>query len=80
MQELKQLMALHGGRFENYLQRGAVTHIICNHLPDTKIKQLATARDPLPIVRPEWITASIAAGRLLPVSGTAGYKGHKASQ
>lgn len=37
-------MALHGGRFENYLYRDAVTHIICSNLPDTKIKQLATER------------------------------------
>ena len=43
-QELKQLMALHGGRFENYLYRDAVTHIVCAHLPDTKIKQLAKER------------------------------------
>lgn len=71
-QELKQLMALHGGRFENYLVRGAVTHIVCNHLPDTKIKQLAGARGALPIVRAEWVPASIAAGQLLPVSQAPG--------
>ncbi|KXZ53208.1 hypothetical protein GPECTOR_7g1101 [Gonium pectorale] len=81
--ELKQLMALHGGRFENYLYRDSVTHIICSNLPDTKIKQLAHERrveamhglawvfgraKPIPIVRPEWVVASIAAGRLLPIS------------
>ena len=42
-QELKQLMALHGGRFENY-ETGCVTHIICSVLPDTKLKQLAHKR------------------------------------
>ncbi|GIL73675.1 hypothetical protein Vretimale_5440, partial [Volvox reticuliferus] len=66
--ELKQLMALHGGRFENYLHRDSVTHIICSNLPDTKVKQLAHERKPIPIVRPEWVVASINAGRLLPVA------------
>jgi len=42
--ELKQLMALHGGRFETYYHRGRVTHIVCSNLPDTKLKQLAHAR------------------------------------
>lgn len=42
--ELKQIMALHGGRFETYYHRSRVTHIICNNLPDTKLKQLAHAR------------------------------------
>jgi hypothetical protein len=36
--------ALHGGRFETYYYRSRVTHIICNNLPDTKLKQLAHAR------------------------------------
>jgi len=43
-QELKQIMALHGGRFETYYHRSRVTHIICSNLPDTKLKQLAHAR------------------------------------
>ena len=42
--QLKQLMALHGGRFENYYYRDAVTHFICSNLPDTKLKQLAKER------------------------------------
>lgn len=42
--ELKQLMALHGGRFETYYHRSRVTHIVCSNLPDTKLKQLAHAR------------------------------------
>lgn len=36
--ELKQLMALHGGRFENYYSRQSVTHIVATNLPDTKVK------------------------------------------
>ncbi|KAF8057676.1 REV1 [Scenedesmus sp. PABB004] len=65
--ELKQIMALHGGRFETYYHRGRVTHIVCANLPDTKLKQLAHARDPVPVVRPEWIVASLRAGQVLPV-------------
>lgn len=125
-------MLLHGGRFEAYLYRQHVTHIICSNLPDTKLKQMArercvwcaaaghrvvgvcsawgqvqpwpeggqvlarepsapgpcccndgrahaqhplapapTHRDPLPVVRPEWIVASLQAGRVLPVSAAA---------
>lgn len=99
--ELRELMALHGGRFENYYSRStgvprrrcvwlmeervqpskpsplmpprpllpchAVTHMICSNLPDAKVKQLQKARDPIPIVRPEWVVDSIQCGRLLPV-------------
>jgi len=46
-----------------------VTHIVCSNLPDTKLKALAAAArggPSTPIVRPEWVTASLAAGRLLP--------------
>jgi DNA repair protein REV1 len=39
--ELKQIMALHGGNFETYFSRDRVTHFVCAHLPDTKLKQLA---------------------------------------
>lgn len=37
-------MALHGGRFETYFHRDRVTHIVCAHLPDTKLKHLAHER------------------------------------
>jgi hypothetical protein len=37
-QELKQIMALHGGRFINYYTRDTVTHIICSNLTDAKVK------------------------------------------
>ena len=86
--ELKILMAQHGGVFENYYSRASVTHIICAHLTDQKVKlngkercasylsplrahQLLLRRlrrAPVPIVRPEWIVDSIAAGQRLPVS------------
>lgn len=38
LQELKQIMAQHGGNFEIYYHRGRVTHIICSNLTDAKVK------------------------------------------
>lgn len=51
-----------------YRRRDTVTHFVCSNLPDTKLKQLASERRPVPVVRPDWITGSLAAGRLLPVA------------
>ena len=39
---LRELMMMHGGRFDNF--RETATHIVCTHLPDTKVKQLAHQR------------------------------------
>lgn len=39
-----QIMALHGGRFENYYHRDRVTHIVCSNLTDAKIKSFAKER------------------------------------
>lgn len=44
MQELRQLMATHGGNFEVYYSRQRVTHIICSNLPNAKIKALQKER------------------------------------
>lgn len=66
--ELKQIMATHGGRFENYYSRSTVTHIICTNLPDAKVKHFEKERSPTPVVRPEWIVESIKAGKLLPIT------------
>lgn len=38
LQELKQIMAQHGGMFINYYSRDRVSHIICSNLPDAKVK------------------------------------------
>lgn len=65
--ELKALMLAHGGKFENYLVRGHVTHVVASVLPDTKVKQIHNERDPIPIVRPEWVVDSLAQGKLLPI-------------
>lgn len=65
--ELRRLMSMHGGGFKNYYSRSTVTHIICSNLPDAKVKAFEKERNPTPFVRPEWITESIQAGRLLSV-------------
>lgn len=65
---LKQMMAQYGGSFQNYYSRSTVTHIICSNLPDAKVKQFEKERDPTPIVRPQWVTESIRARRLLPIN------------
>ena len=66
--ELRRLMYMHGGKFQNYYHRSAVTHIVCSNLPDAKVKAFEKEKDPTPFVRPEWITDSIRARRLLPAS------------
>ncbi|XP_037542483.1 DNA repair protein REV1 [Nematolebias whitei] len=60
--ELRRLMMLHGGQFHIYYMRSKTTHIIANHLPNCKIQELKGEK----VIRPEWITDSIKAGRLLP--------------
>ncbi|XP_068602898.1 DNA repair protein REV1 [Brachionichthys hirsutus] len=60
--ELRRLMMLHGGQFHSYYSRTKTSHIITNNLPNSKIQALKGEK----VVRPEWITDSIKAGRLLP--------------
>ncbi|XP_047998102.1 DNA repair protein Rev1 [Leguminivora glycinivorella] len=57
--ELKTLMAKHGGVYHTY-QRSD-DFIIASNLPDTKVKNMSLVK----VVRPEWITDSIAASKLL---------------
>lgn len=59
--QLRHLMMLHGGQFHIYYSRSKTTHIIATNLPNSKIKELKDEK----VVRPEWITDSIKAGRLL---------------
>ncbi|GAQ82378.1 DNA repair protein REV1 [Klebsormidium nitens] len=67
-QELKRLMALHGGVFETYYTPNTgVTHIICTHLTDSKYADYRHGRGRPPVLKPEWITDSIAANKLLPM-------------
>ncbi|XP_028991489.1 DNA repair protein REV1 isoform X2 [Betta splendens] len=60
--ELRRLMMLHGGQFHMYYSRSKTTHIIANNLPNCKIQELKGEK----VIRPDWITDSVKAGRLLP--------------
>lgn len=61
--QLHKLVILHGGTFKHYLSaKSAVTHIIASELNASKKISLANAK----VVLPEWITESIARGKLLP--------------
>ncbi|XP_053732507.1 DNA repair protein REV1 [Synchiropus splendidus] len=60
--ELRRIMMLHGGQFHVYYSRFKTTHIIANNLPNSKIQDLKEQK----VIRPDWITDSVKAGRLLP--------------
>lgn len=62
-EELKQLMLKHGGTYHYYQHPQRTTHIIATNLPDSKVKNL---KDDEKVVKPEWITDSIKASKLLP--------------
>ncbi|XP_045773659.1 DNA repair protein Rev1 [Maniola jurtina] len=57
--ELKELMAKHGGVYHTYQRSG--DFVIASNLPDTKVKNMSLSR----VVKPEWISDSISAHRLL---------------
>lgn len=50
--ELRRLIMQHGGRYEQYLRKTVVTHIIATSLPDSKMRSLHDFK----VVKPEWIT------------------------
>lgn len=63
--ELKRLMMAHGGIYHHYLRPHTTTHLIASNLPYTKIVAYRKAQKPLPLCKPEWITDSIKAGKVL---------------
>ncbi|CAM0909582.1 unnamed protein product [Alopecurus aequalis] len=64
-QELKEIMLNNGGRFVNYFSRHTVTHIICTHLPESKMRNMRAFSKGLPVVKPAWVADSLAENRLL---------------
>ncbi|KAK9367838.1 hypothetical protein V1509DRAFT_625497 [Lipomyces kononenkoae] len=61
--ELHKLVVLYGGVFSQYMDsKTTVTHIIASSLTPKKLVEFARYR----VVKPEWITQSIEAGKLLP--------------
>ena len=73
---LKVLMQEHGGTYHHYYSREKVTHIIAINLPNSKVVALTDQN----IVKPEWITESIAANKLLPYQDYQLYKGSSVIQ
>ncbi|XP_003427447.1 DNA repair protein REV1 [Nasonia vitripennis] len=63
--ELKRLMMAHGGIYHHYLRSQTTTHMIASNLPYSKIVAYRKAKNPLPLCKPEWITDSIKAGKVL---------------
>lgn len=63
--ELKPLMMAHGGIYHHYLRTHSTTHMIASNLPYSKIIQYRKAQNPKPLCKPEWITDSIRAGKVL---------------
>ncbi|XP_052102079.1 DNA repair protein REV1-like isoform X1 [Mytilus californianus] len=60
--ELKKIMRQHGGKYEHYMMKTRVTHVIATNLPDSKIrKDFKHCK----VVKPEWIIECVKAGRLL---------------
>ena len=64
--ELKILIHDHGGMYCYHYSPSKVTHVITCNLPDTKVKNLNTS---VIVCTPSWIVDSIAAERMLPVTG-----------
>lgn len=60
-EELKRIMSMHGGTYHHY-ESSKTTHIIASILPNVKIKQLTPNTK---VVKPSWISESLAAGKLL---------------
>ncbi|KAL2718327.1 DNA repair protein Rev1 isoform X1 [Vespula squamosa] len=63
--ELRQLMMSHGGIYHHYMRSKITTHIIASNLPYSKIVMYKKAKCPMPVCKPEWITDSIKAGKVL---------------
>ena len=52
--DLRDLMAKHGGSYLQYYDKRQVTHIIANNLPDSKVRGFKTLKN-LRIVKPKWL-------------------------
>ena len=64
--DIKEIMLANGGKFANYYSRSVVTHIVCQHLTNAKLDALRRSdRDHPPVVTPDWVTASLDAGKTL---------------
>ena len=63
---LRSLILEHGGSFEQYFHRDRVTHFICTHVSKAKLENfIKRSHGKIKVMKPEWITDSIKAGKLL---------------
>ncbi|CAH8671097.1 unnamed protein product [Schistosoma bovis] len=70
---LRDLIIRHGGRYQAYYSRSAVTHVIASRLPYGKLNKLSDEK----LVTANWITESIEAGKLLPWQSYQLYPTHR---
>lgn len=61
-EEIRRIMMLHGGTYQHYYKRKPNCYMIATNLPPAKLLDL---RDY--VVKPNWISDSVQAGKLLPV-------------
>ena len=63
---LRTLILEHGGAFEQYYHRDKVTHFICTHVARAKLENfIKRSNGKIKVMKSEWITDSIKAGKLL---------------
>ena len=62
---LQRILHRHGGDLDKY-ETSRVTHIIASALSTAKALIYKRQRRPTPVVKPEWVTESVKAGRLIP--------------
>ena len=63
---LRSLILEHGGAFEQYYHRDRVTHFVCTHVAKSKLENfIKRSHGKIKVMKPEWITDSIKAGKLL---------------
>uniref|UniRef100_L7M6W0 DNA repair protein REV1 n=1 Tax=Rhipicephalus pulchellus TaxID=72859 RepID=L7M6W0_RHIPC len=61
-EEIRRIMMLHGGTYQHYYKRKPNCYMIATNLPPAKLLDLKDY-----VVKPNWISDSVQAGRLLPV-------------
>ena len=73
--EIKRIMMTHGGTYQVY-HRSTTTFLICQNLPDVKIRQITSAK----IISPEWIVDCVKAMKILDYSKYLLYTNQKSDQ
>jgi hypothetical protein len=69
-EDVRRLVTSHGGDFQMYYM-DKVTHIICDQLAESKLKDLRNRRHPPRVVNHHWVTDSVSRAALQPESSYA---------